>query len=153
MLTLLGGGGVLALLACAGCGVGGYFAFFAGPRIAGQWMLVEPPLNGVLVTIEFRRNGTGTIAGPSADVHFDYTVTDDDPMQLQWRITRIDNKNRPIGGFGFGRFNRPIGPIGLLMNNQNLVGAVERFRVTFENNMLITTPQNGGATLKWRRVR
>jgi hypothetical protein len=147
LIALLGGGGLLAAVACAGCGVGGYFLFFGGPRIAGQWDLIDPQVD-VGVSIQFRRNGTGMIDGPAADVHFDYTLSDGDPMQLEWRITRVDTKGPRIG-FGLARFNRP--PLGILMHNQNLVGTVERFRVTIENNTLTTTPKNGGATLKWRR--
>ena len=148
---LLGGAGLLALVLCTGCGVGGYFLFFSGPRIAGQWELIDPQLNA-RVTVAFNKNGTGMIDGPAADVHFDYKLINDDPLDLEWRITRIDNKNRPIGlgPFGFGNINRPIG---FLANNQNLVGSVERFRVTIENNILTTTPNNGGAVLKWRRIR
>jgi hypothetical protein len=149
LLALLGGGALLALVVCTGCGMGGYFLFFSGPRIAGQWDLIDPPPD-VRVTIQFRKNGTGMIDGPTADVHFDYTLTDADPMQLEWRITRVDTKAQKLG-FGFAKLNRP--PLGLLMHNQNLVGTVERFRATIENNTLTTTSQNGGAAIKWRRVR
>src|SRR5438045_3524145 len=32
LIALLGGVAVLSLMVCAGCGVSGYFLFFAGPR-------------------------------------------------------------------------------------------------------------------------
>jgi len=148
-LALAGVGGLLALLICGGCGISGYFLFLSGPPIAGQWHLVEPQLD-VRVAITFRKNGTGVIEGPAADVHFDYRISDKEPFDLEWTITRVDSKNRPVLGPGFGKFNRPIGFLG---NNQNLVGMVERFRVTVENDTMTTAPNNGGVPLKWQRGR
>jgi phage FluMu protein Com len=148
LLVLLGGGALLALVSCIGCGVGGYYLFLSGPRIAGTWDLTDPHLN-VRVRLAFHNNGTGMIDGPGADVHFDYTLTDVEPMRLEWRITRIDTKG-PKVGLGIGKFNHV--PLGIQMFNQNLVGTVERFRITIENDTLTTTPQNGGAAMKWRRV-
>ena len=150
----LAGAGSLGLLACAGCGVGGYFLFFAGPKVAGQWDLTDPPLGGARVTLDLRRDGTGMIDGPGADVHFTYRFNAEKPMTLEWTITRIDSKQRvPVNQVGFLQ-PRLVGPrLPLFANQQNLVGVTERFRVTMKDDTLTLTPQNEGAALTFRRVR
>jgi hypothetical protein len=153
-LFLVGGLGFGALLVCVGSGIGAYFLLRSSPRLTGQWELTDPPMNGARILITFRRDGTGLIDGPAADVHFTYTFKKDDPMTLEWRITQIDNKQRipvaPVGGLGM----RPMPRFPMFANNnQHLVGVVERFRVDLKDDTLKLTAQNDGSVLTLRRMK
>src|SRR5690348_6704702 len=77
LIVLLCGGAGLALLACVGCGIAGYFQFGAAPPIVGRWQLTDQAFLASQATIEFRRTGSGSIQGRMLDVDFDYTFTSD----------------------------------------------------------------------------
>jgi hypothetical protein len=150
LLVVLVAVGLAALLMCVGLGVGGYFLFFRS-TVVGTWEMTDPQILGRL-TLELRRDGTGVIQGPNADVHIDYTFDRKDPMTLEWKITRIDPKQAP-----------PFGPVGRLpfqpmirfpmFANVNAVGLRERFRVALEGPTMRLTPENNNVVLAFRRVR
>jgi|SRR5947209_18568471 len=142
LVVLLCGGAGLALLACVGCGIVGYFRFAAASPIVGQYQLTDQAFLASRATVEFRAGGTGSIHGHMLDVDFDYTFTND-PPRLEWRIKRT------------GKFTiRPNANLDLKVNNVPLVSApVERFRVILLQDGMILTNENGGPPLTLRRVR
>jgi hypothetical protein len=153
---LLGGGGGFLFLACVGGGVIAYLLFFAGPKITGQWELVDPPLNVGRIAIDFRADGTGMISGPAADVHFSYELKNQDPLLLEWKITRVDAKQLPFVNPAGLFLMRPPGRFPIMLNNQvNLpvAGITERFHVALKKDELKLTPQPGGIILTLRKVR
>jgi hypothetical protein len=153
ILIPLIGGGLIAVVACAGCGVGGYMLFFSAPAVAGHWELTNPPI-AARVTFDFRANGTGTIQSPGTEVQFEYTLSQDEPPILEWTITSVDQGGRfarkPMGKLPV----RPHGDLKIDVNNVTLVRAVtERFRVTLINDVLILANQNGGPSFTLRKAR
>jgi hypothetical protein len=144
LTLLLGGGGVLALAACAGCGIGGYLWLFSKPAIAGEWAIANPQFGGgTRVTIDFHANGTGVIHAPVEDVFFEFTLSQGPPPSLEWRITRTGD-----------RTIRPHGQIEVKVNDIVLVAStVEQFHMTLDGDTLLLSNQNGAAPFLLQRVR
>ena len=94
LILVLAGGGLLALFACCGAGVIGYFVLgFDSPNIVGRWQSD----NGLLRTnYEFRKDRTGTSSIGNIDTDFKYRLSGDeltiDPIGGQ----RINGN--PFGG-------------------------------------------------------
>lgn len=153
ILIPLLGGGLISLVACAGCGVGGYMLFFSGPAIAGRWDLTNPAV-GARVTFEFRANGSGLIQSPGTEVQFDYTLSQDQPPILEWRVTSVDRGGK-FARKALGKIPvQPHGDLKVDVNNVTLIRAVtERFRVTLINDVLILADPNGGPVFSLRRTR
>jgi hypothetical protein len=143
LLAILSGGAVVAVLVCAGCGIGGYFLFFSAPAVAGRWEFTNQALTSSGVSIDFRPNGTGAIQGRNLDVEFDYTVSRDAVPTLEWRIKRTGM-----------RTIHAHANLEIKVNNMVVVGApMERFRVTHFNDTLFLANENGAPQFTLRRVR
>jgi hypothetical protein len=94
LILLLGGGGVLALFACCGAGVVGYFLLgFDSPNIIGRWQND----NGLLrTTYEFRKDRTGTSNVGNIDTDFKYRLSGDELTIDPTGPQRINGN--PFGG-------------------------------------------------------
>jgi hypothetical protein len=149
-------GGVIVLGACGGVVLAAvlHWSAASGPSIVGEWDMLQPAI-GARVTFEFRPNKTGVIKAQGAEWEFDYALSRDDPAMLEWRITSM-------GGGARHAFKQPgkvaVAPqanIKLDVNGAVLIDAVtERFRVTFDNNGLLTlTNDNRPLPFKLRRLR
>jgi hypothetical protein len=156
VVLLAVGGGVFLLGALGGCALVVLLQLSSrsGPPVVGRWEMLQPAI-GAKVTFEFRANKTGVIKAQGAEWEFDYTLSKDDPPILEWRITSI-------GGGARHAFKKPapiaVAPqadIKLDVNGAVLVGAVtEQFRVTFDNNGLLTLDNdNRPLPFKLRRLR
>jgi hypothetical protein len=141
VLLLLGVGG-FGVLACAGCAVVGYFLAPSPSPVVGQWELANPEMAGNRVIIDFRRNRTGSMQGRGIDVQFDYALSRDAPLMLEWTIRRS----------GKLTIHGPAN-IQITANGVTVVGAPqERFQVTVLADSLILANQNGAPRLTLRRV-
>jgi hypothetical protein len=154
LIALIAGSGMLVVAVCVGLAVAGYLLLFSAPPIVGQWLVLQPPL-GARVTIDFRKDGTGSIQGHGEDIAFNYTVSRDDPPILEWRVTSVARGgNAPVLKKPGKMAIAPHGDLKITVNNVLLIGAVvERFRVTLINDSLSLANENGAAPFTLSRVR
>ncbi|MBI2805153.1 MAG: hypothetical protein HYX68_09250, partial [Planctomycetes bacterium] len=112
MMILLLGGGALALLACCGCGIGGWFLFgpgFGPPDVVGRWEN-NPNDNALkeVVKIEFRADGTGETEILGGLQYFKYEMKG---SEMKWTYThaRIGGVKIAAGGIPVRKYVRRSG--------------------------------------------